>query len=148
MMLRASIEIEGGDVDLRAITDSEAAVESAIPGAEALVAFANATLGADEAAITKARDRVREELGTEALVDAAGVIGNFERMVRIADGIGIPLDTVVNVGTESIRQELGIDEYVTGERTAKVTGVQRFFGRLVQPIAMRLMQRRARKRLG
>ena len=69
-------------------------------------------------------------------------------MVRIADGIGIPLDTVVNVGTESIRQELGIDEYVTGERTAKVTGVQRFFGRLVQPIAMRLMQRRARKRLG
>ena len=148
MMLRASIEIEGGDVDLRAITDSEAAVESAIPGAEALVAVANAPPGADEAAITKARDRVREELGTEALVDAAGVIGNFERMVRIADGIGIPLDTVVNVGTESIRQELGIDEYVTGERTAKVTGVQRFFGRLVQPIAMRLMQRRARKRLG
>jgi len=148
MMLRASIEIEGGDVDLRAITDSEAAVESAIPGAEALVAFANATLGADEAAITKVRDRVREELGTEALVDAAGVIGNFERMVRIADGIGIPLDTVVNVGTESIRQELGIDGYVTGERTAKVTGVQRLFGRLVQPIVMRLMQRRARKGLG
>ncbi len=148
MMLRASIEIEGGDVDLRAITDSEAAVESAIPGADALVAFANATLGADEAEITKARDRVRAELGTESLVDAAAVIGNFERMVRIADGIGIPLDTVVNVGTETIRQDLGIDEYVTGERTAKVTGVQRFFGRIVQPIVMRLMQRRARKGLG
>ena len=69
-------------------------------------------------------------------------------MVRIADGIGIPLDTVVKVGTESIRQELGIDEYATGERTAKVTGVQRFLGRLVQPIVMRLMQRRARKGLG
>ena len=50
MMLRASIEIEGGDVDLRAITDSEAAVESAIPGAEALVAFGNATHRAAEAA--------------------------------------------------------------------------------------------------
>ena len=46
MMLRASIEIEGGDVDLRAITDSEAAVESAIPGAEALVALAHAPHGA------------------------------------------------------------------------------------------------------
>ena len=36
MMLRASIEIEGGDVDLRALTDSDAAVESAIPGAAAV----------------------------------------------------------------------------------------------------------------
>ena len=108
MMLRESIETHGGEADLRAITDADAAAESAIPGAEALVAFVDATLGGDEATIRAARDRVREALGAAALVDAAGVIGNFERMVRIADGTGIPLDAFVNIGTEAIRDELGI----------------------------------------
>ena len=146
MMLRESIEIEGGAVDLRAITDGEAASESAIPGADALVGFVEAALLEDEAAIAKARDRVREVLGAPALVDAAGVIGNFERMVRIADGTGIPLDTVVNVGTETIRDELGIDDFAAAERTKVVTPVQRFLGQVTRPIFRRIMRTMARRR--
>ena len=148
MMLRESIELEGGDADLRAITDTAAASESAIPGADVLVAFADATLGADEVEIGKARDRVRDRLGSEALVDAAAVIGNFERMVRIADGIGIPLDNIVNVSTESIRDELGIDDFETAARTKKVGSVQRLVGRVVEPLfrhALRLGARRQRR---
>jgi hypothetical protein len=32
-----------------------------------------------------------DEMGVAAMVDAAAVASNFERMVRIADGTGIPL---------------------------------------------------------
>lgn len=146
MMLRESVETDGAEADLRAITDEAAAVGSTIPGAEALVAFANAALGDDEGAISAARDRVRTELGSAALVDAAGVIGNFERMVRIADGTGIPLDAFVNVGTESIREALGIDRFAAAERTKAVTVVQRISGRLLQPLLRRAMKRMARHR--
>ena len=146
MMLRESIERDGAEADLRAITNDAAAAGSRIPGAEALVAFANAALGDDEGAITEARDRVRDALGSAALVDSAGVIGNFERMVRIADGTGIPLDAFVNVGTESIREELGIDRFAAAERTRAVTAVQRISGRVLQPLLRRAMRRMARSR--
>lgn len=146
MMLRESIETEGVGAELRAITDGAAAAESTIPGAEALVAFVEAALGEDEALITRTRDRVRDQLGSAALVDAAGVIGNFERMVRIADGTGIPLDSFVNVGTEAIRDELGIDGFAAAERTKKVTALQRILGRIAQPLLQRVMRTRARKR--
>ena len=43
-------------------------------------------------------------------MDAAGVIGNFERMVRIADGTGIPLDRIVDALTSGFRGELGLDD--------------------------------------
>ena len=145
MMLRASIETDGGEVDLRAIADGSAASESAIPGAAALVAFAEATLGGDTDEITQARDRVRAELGSEALVDAAGVIGNFERMVRIADGTGIPLDAPVNIGTEALRGELGIDDFAAAERTRPVSGLQRAIGRVAQPIVRTVLRYRGRR---
>ena len=145
-MLRESIAIEGGAADLRALTDPEAAAASAIPGAASLVAFVDATLAGDPARIATARDRVRLALGWEALVDAAAVIGNFERMVRIADGIGIPLDAVVNVGTESIRAELGIDAFGSAQRTPPVSVWARTMGRVVQPVVRRLMKRNGRRR--
>lgn len=133
-MLRASIETEGGEADLRGLTDGAAAAESEIPGAAALVAFAEATLGGDAAETAKARDGVREALGSAAVVDAAGVIGNFERMVRIADGTGIPLDTMVSVATESIRSEIGIDRFESAARTKAVSGWQRVLGRFAEPV--------------
>jgi hypothetical protein len=40
-----------------------------------------------------------------------GVIGNFERMDRIADGTGIPLDNMVNALSGDIREELGLEDY-------------------------------------
>ena len=166
-MLRASIESEAGanagkkvgTADLAGLTEGKLAAESGITGAAALVAFVEATLAVvqskdtpeahDAAAsltLSRARDRVREELGSASLVDAAAVIGNFERMVRIADGIGISLDTPVNAATETIRAELGIDRFETAARTASVTGVQRIVARLVDPIVMWGLRMRARMR--
>jgi len=66
--------------------------------------------------------------------------------VRIADGTGIPLDAFVNVGTESIREELGIDRFAAAERTRAVTTLQRISGRVLQPLLRRAMKRMARSR--
>ncbi len=39
--------------------------------------------------LAEARERLRNALGEAALIEAAAVVGNFERMTRIADGAGI-----------------------------------------------------------
>ena len=152
MMLRASIESAGGKVDLRSLTDGSLANASGIPGAEALIAWVEATRSAlvdplanddHTEAIAAARSRVRSELGAAAMVDAAAVIGNFERMVRIADATGIPLDTPVNVATESIRAELGIDAFESSEQTPPIRGWQRFIGRLATPLIWFGLRRRS-----
>lgn len=117
-------------------------------GAAALVGFVDATLSGQAPDIAKARDRVRAELGSAAVVDAAAIIGNFERMVRIADGTGIPLDAPVSVATESIRADLGIDRYESAAHTTAIRGWQRALGRIVDPllkIALRWAGRRSRK---
>jgi hypothetical protein len=148
-MLRASVETEGNEVDYRGIADAASAEDSSVPGAGALIGLVEASLSSDEENRIAARGRVRSELGSEVLVDAAGVIGNFERMVRIADGTGIPLDAPVNVATEAVRSELGIDAYATAENTRSVRGWQRLVGKIVEPIAriaLRQVGRRARSR--
>jgi len=146
-MLRASIETEGAEVDYRGIADAASAEESTLPGAGALVGFVEASLSTDREAAIVARERVRRELGDEALVDAAAVIGNFERMTRIADATGIPLDAPVSVMTESIRAELGIDEFGRADDRAPLKGWQRWLGRMLDPafrIGMRWLGRRER----
>jgi len=148
-MLRASIETEGAEVDYRGISDRESAEASSVPAAGALVGLVEASLSADDVDAEKARERVRLELGSEALVDAAAIIGNFERMTRIADGTGIPLDTPVNVATESLRAELGIDRFESAANTKSVRGWERLLGRAIEPVArigLRWAGRRARAR--
>ena len=58
----------------------------------ALMKFAGACVAKIEPALTSARNALLTEAGPDVLVDAAGVVGNFQRMVRIADSTGIPLD--------------------------------------------------------
>jgi len=138
----------GGELDFAGLADASTAETSSVPGAGALVGFVEATLSGETPDVAKARDRVREELGSEALVDAAAIIGNFERMVRIADGTGIPLDAPLNVATESIRAELGIDRFESSANTPPVRGWQRAVGRATDPLfnlGLRWSGRRSRK---
>ena len=149
-MLRASVETEGAEADYRGIADGESADASSVPAAGALVGLVEAALSADGGDGEQARERVRRELGSAALVDAAAVIGNFERMTRIADSTGIPLDAPVNVATEAIRAELGIDRFGSADNTESVKGWQRMLGRALEPVArlgLRWAGRRARSKL-
>jgi hypothetical protein len=148
-MLRASVETDGAEADYRGIADRESAEESSVPAAGALVGLVEASLSDDGGDDEGARARVRRELGSAALVDAAAVIGNFERMTRIADSTGIPLDAPVNVMTESIRAELGIDGFGSAADRASVKWWQRLIGRTLDPmvgITLRWVGRRARSK--
>lgn len=107
-----SARIGGYEVDLEGIVAGEA-VPTGIPGGPILLAFAEAGLGDDGEAIADVRQRVGKELGERAIVDAAAVIANFQRMVRIADGTGIPLDDAVASVTVDLRDELRLNDYPT-----------------------------------
>jgi hypothetical protein len=109
-MLRASIEYSGADADLSGIAEGAEVGDAGIEHGALLTAFADAAVMGEPEALESARDALRTAASSAVVVDAAGVIGNFERMVRIADGTGIPLDGVVDALTADFRGELGIDD--------------------------------------
>jgi len=146
MLLRASGEKQGERFDLQAVTQGDA-VQSGVRGGEELTAFTDSVVAGDEEAIARARERLRSTLGDAATVDAAAVIGNFERMVRIADGTGIPLDKPVAMVSADMRRQVGIDAFTTAANTPPVRGVARWAGRALShalPLVLRIAGRRSR----
>ncbi len=124
------------------MTDGTAAASSGVAHADALVAFTEAVLGEDDAELTRARAEALERVGPAGLVDAAAVVGNFQRMVRIADSTGIPLDAPLALTTEDLRSELGLDRFGSAANTPPPGRLARILGRALQPVlrpAMRLV---------
>jgi len=123
------------------------AAASGVAHGEPLVAFADALVGADDAALERAREELGALLGPAGLVDAAAVASNFERMVRIADGTGIPLDAPVRLVAADLTGELGIAHFGSAANTPAPTLPQRVLARVLQPFTrglLRLVFRRAR----
>ena len=123
------------------MTDGKAAASSGVAHADALVAFTEAVLGEDDAELTRARAEVLERVGPAGLVDAAAVVGNFQRMVRIADSTGIPLDAPLALASEDLRSELGLHRFGSAANTPPPGRFSRVLGRALQPVlrpAMRL----------
>ena len=139
MLLRVSSETQGAEVDLQAIRNSEA--DSGVPHSVALTTFAEAALRGTPEELVAARNRLAEEAGAEAVVDAAAVIGNFQRMVRIADGTGIPLDKPIAVFSVDMRKELDLDSFGASANTPAVNPVLRVLGRAVMPLVRPIMKR-------
>jgi hypothetical protein len=130
VLLRASSEIEGSDVELSGVT---AGGDSGVPDGDLLVPFAEAAVAHDDEALASVRARVAERLGPESLVDAAAIVANFQRMVRIADGTGIPLDSPLAMVSVDLRSELGIDAYGSADATPPVSGAGSLLGKLMAP---------------
>jgi hypothetical protein len=135
MMLRASVELSGETVDYRAVTDPTAATTSGIAAGEQLLAFAEAVVQGDDETLDRARGELIAAVGDEAFVDAAGVVGNFQRMVRIADSTGIPLDPPVILMTHDLRDDLGLGEYASAKNTREPSAASRAMGRVLRPLA-------------
>ncbi len=143
-MLRASSQVAGKSVDLESVV-AGSAVKSGVPADKVLLAYAEAALTDDADAISAARQRVADEVGETAMVDAAGVVANFQRMVRIADGTGIPLDGSMTMLTAGIREDLGINAYGSSVNTPEVSWPKKLLGRMVQPFLPRLLKRITRR---
>jgi hypothetical protein len=141
MMLRASSELNSASVNLGTVTSGDE-VESGVPGQAGLIALVESTLGTESADdLPSARRLIEHQLGPAALVDAAAVIGNFQRMTRIADGTGIPLDAPVAAMTADIREELGINEFGSAAYTPRVGWWKRKVFRVLQPLMIGRLRR-------
>ncbi|MFT5211128.1 MAG: hypothetical protein ACI9CE_002865 [Flavobacterium sp.] len=146
-MLRESSKLEGREVNLQVLANggqTEASTKG-LPAEEALLAFAETALLFDSNATESAREKLIEQIGYDAMIDSACIIANFQRMVRIADATGIPLDTPVAMVTADIREELGINAFGSAESTKPITGIKKYFGLLLGkalPFVFRQMAKR------
>jgi hypothetical protein len=68
------------------------------------------------------------------------VTSNFERMVRVADAIGIPLDAPVAALTADVRRELGIDRFAASAHTPAPSRAAQALARVLAPFVPRMMR--------
>jgi hypothetical protein len=101
-------------------------------------------LGDDGAELRRAREALLAAVGARAVVGAAGGVSNFQRMVRIADATGIPLDAPVAMLTQDLREELGLGRFGSGANTPPVGRVSQLFARALRPLAFAAARRYGR----
>jgi len=110
-----------------------------------LSAFAEAAVRGDASTLASARDSLRAKAGSASVVDAAGVLGNFERMTRIADATGIPLDAASEIASEGFRSTLGLDACATAQNSPPEPLWRRALAPLLTPAAKKAMARFMRR---
>ena len=109
MVLRASAEIAGLNLDFRAIVDRKVSI--GVADGDLLLALVDAIDGDDDARLAEVQQEVIATLGPAALRSAAAVTANFSRNDRIANGIGIPLEREFVQQGEALRALLGLDTF-------------------------------------
>jgi hypothetical protein len=110
-MLRESSEHNGEEIELGALTAAVDGAASGIPHGDLLVAFAEAVTLASAPAITQAKLAVQLAMGDAALVDAAGIVGMFNGLDRVADATGAPLEDWKAADSADMRAAIGIDAF-------------------------------------
>jgi hypothetical protein len=136
---------------VHAVIDGKAAASSGVAHAEILVAFAEAVVGRDDLALAGARRALLDAVGPEALVDAAAVVGNFQRMVRIADATGIALDAPLDAVSADVRRELDLGRFGAASNTPVAGPLRRAAGRALRTVlsaGLRTAGRISRRRRG
>lgn len=101
--------MNGTDVNLNSINDGNE--YSGVPQGETLIAFAEAIVAEEPATIAQTRQRLVEAMGEDAMIEAAAVASNFQRMVRIADATGIPLGEGLDSRSREVRADLNLDRF-------------------------------------
>ncbi len=105
-MLRWSSQETQTPLDLAGIADPS--VDPLIPGSRHLVDFVGAVVdGLGD--VTAAREAVAGSVGEVGTIRAALVMGNFEMMNRVADGVGIPVGRSRMASEADLITTLGID---------------------------------------
>jgi len=130
-------------VNLEAITKGAGEEVAGVAYGAELIAYADAVV-ARSPQVAETRDAVQRSLGDAGVVDAAAVIANFQRMVRIADGTGIPIDGPLDLLSADIRHEIGIDEFSSAEGRGKNGALRRLAAPLIRRIVPRLARLRFR----
>jgi len=116
MPLRMSSQAQGIDIDLPEVVDvarpADPDRDFGVPGGAELREFALAIHS--RKAVGEARARLLAALGPDAVAAAAGVVGAFEAVNRVADATGTRLDDMMagalkgplaGLGLEALRRE-------------------------------------------
>jgi len=117
MMLSLSANTTETAIDLQMVNGSAASDSQGIPFATELANFAEAIAERDAGKIDRTRDKLIRAAGEVVMVDAAAVAANFQRMVRIADSMGIPIDDKNVEAGAGIRQELDLGQFASAQNT-------------------------------
>jgi len=107
LLLRASGVTQNREYDLSAVTGAVEG-DAGVPHSRLLVDFAEAVLGGDEAALTRARVALSEAIGPAGLADAA--------VDRVANATGIPLEAEKTAASADFRAALGVDRFDVAAR--------------------------------
>jgi len=116
LLLRASGQTHKKPYDLEAVTGATEG-DGGVPYGRLLVMFAQAVLGEDDGALMRARDALMAAMGPPALVDAAGVVGLFNAIDRVADATGIPLEPEKAAASADFRAALDLDRFAVVDRS-------------------------------
>ena len=108
-MLRASAQVTSTPLEPRAITDRS--LDPLLPHGLTLLDFVDAILTGTEREQDIVRERLLDEMGDAALVDASAVVGNFQMMNRVADATGMPVGKGTLKRTAEWRELLGLDRF-------------------------------------
>lgn len=92
-------------------------VDSGVEHGQELVRFTAAITGKDTDVLNAAREAVVVKLGSQALVSASMVAANFSMLDRIANAIGISLDSMMLKPSADIRELLSINQYPSAVNT-------------------------------
>jgi len=116
-MLRASANVTETEVDLQGINGDADAASLGVAFGRELMEFAEAVANRNEDTLLATREQLMAAAGNDVVVDAAGVAANFQRMVRIADSMGIPVDNMDSEAGQLIRQELELERFASAQNS-------------------------------
>ena len=140
-MLSLSADISESPVDLELINGDANAADTVEHG-RALLNFAEAFARRDQDALARSRQGLELEAGSAVVVDAAGVAANFQRMVRIADSTGIPLDTTAAALSTDIRKQLDLGSFTSSQNTPRDSWKVKLLSLIARPMARRKLRER------
>jgi len=143
-MLSLSADITKSDVDLKMVNGDKTVSAGDIQHGHSLMNFAEAVASRDEEALKAARNALLEEAGPEVLVDAAGVAANFQRMVRIADSTGIPLDETSAAMSYVVAKDLDLQRFESAKNTPPGGLKIRVLSWIAKPLAKRMFSKMGR----
>ena len=130
---------------MRLAVDGSNGSDGGIAHGALLSDFATAAVTRDEATLERTRREILDKLGPEELVDAAALVAHYEKMDRIADSTGLPLDAPMQVLGGELRDSLGIGKFTSAQNTKAagpvLSALQRTLRAIMLPVLKHLSAR-------
>lgn len=145
-MLSLSADTTSSNINLNMVTGSaDAAAASDLEWATELMDFAAAIASREEDALQNARSHLLSVASPEVVVDAACVAANFQRMVRIADATGIPVDAERQPMMDAAAEQLDLRSFESAKNTPELGRFKKLLGPVQRRLAPMMMRRMAKK---